>query len=270
MYYLIYSLLSLNALLLPHSAWSQSDDSEQQALFEILLSDQQPAAIAYDTLRHMNADLSSSTHQQQSYTALKAQIEQGRTAITNTQYHYLLGRLHRDSDSPFYDLGKAEQHFYQAAQDQHPEAAYELAKLYHYNDFFLDYPSALYFYEMSAKEGFRAIWTQKYPKWQKFYVDLAAASEYQLGKLYELGQGVNIDYAKAFEYYQKAARKRHHNATYRIAMIYKTGLGKQIEADPFEAIFWFEKLINPNDPTLTEAEVLQQLDQLYEELAFQR
>jgi len=255
---------SLNA----HATTETSSLSSTQKIFEILLADEQPSAIAYDTLRQMFVNSDTPELKRESYAELKAQLELGKAFISQTQYHDLMARFYRDGQSPFFDIQLAEQYFIQASADNHPEAAYELAKLYHYNDYYLDYGASLHFYEVSVKQGFARMWRQSYPKWQKFYLDLVAAAEYQLGKMYELGQGIEYNASKALDYYHAAARKKHHNATYRIAMIYKNGLQIQnnpsIEADPFAAIFWFEKLLHPSDPKLSDPEVLQQLENLYQ------
>lgn len=69
-----------------------------------------------------------------------------------------------------------------------------------------------------------------------------ASAQYNLGLMYEYGQGVPQDYAKAMEYYTKAANQGFAGAQNNLGLMYKNGQG--VPEDYFRAVEWFTKAAN--------------------------
>jgi TPR repeat protein len=69
---------------------------------------------------------------------------------------------------------------------------------------------------------------------------------YSIGVLYANGgDGLPQDYAKALEYYRKAADKRDAGSMRQIAIAYEKGQG--VPADPAQAAQWYERAANRGD-----------------------
>src|ERR1700722_19567389 len=66
-----------------------------------------------------------------------------------------------------------------------------------------------------------------------------AEAEFVLGKAYYTGAGVPLDYAKAFDLYQKAATQGYAKAQNNLATMYRNGQGGQ--KDSATAVDWFQK-----------------------------
>ena len=67
-----------------------------------------------------------------------------------------------------------------------------------------------------------------------------AEAQYQLGKMYEQGQGIaSRDYSQAFGWYQKAAEQGNAKAQYALGVLYQTGRG--IEKNNDNANLWFQR-----------------------------
>jgi len=64
-------------------------------------------------------------------------------------------------------------------------------------------------------------------------------SQYSLGLIYEEGRGVAQDYTKAIEWYQRAADKNHDESQYSLGLIYEEGRG--VTQDYTKAVKWFQK-----------------------------
>lgn len=64
-------------------------------------------------------------------------------------------------------------------------------------------------------------------------------SFYQIGYMYDHGEGVAQDGKEAAVWYRKAAEKGHAKAQYRLGMLYSTGFG--VEQDQKEAERWFRR-----------------------------
>ena len=64
-----------------------------------------------------------------------------------------------------------------------------------------------------------------------------AASQFNLATLYLEGKGVNQDYHKAFEWYQRAAAQKDAGALFNLAKMY--GLGMGVDKDMNKAKFYF-------------------------------
>lgn len=77
----------------------------------------------------------------------------------------------------------------------------------------------------------------------KIYQQLAdqghAKAQFNLGVMYDRGQYVAQDYAKAVFWYQKAAAQGNANAQYNLALKYQTGQG--IAKDETQAAYWYRK-----------------------------
>ena len=63
-------------------------------------------------------------------------------------------------------------------------------------------------------------------------------SQYHLAELYYLGQGVQRNYHRAFDWYLRAALQGHTEAQYNVAHMYHHGEG--VARDPVRALAWYE------------------------------
>src|SRR5258705_383003 len=66
-----------------------------------------------------------------------------------------------------------------------------------------------------------------------------AAAQYNLGVMYEKGQGIPQDYAEALKWYRKAADQGLVEAQYQVGLVYANGQG--IPQDYAEALKWYRK-----------------------------
>ena len=66
-----------------------------------------------------------------------------------------------------------------------------------------------------------------------------ADAQYQLGFMYETGQGVEQDYRRAAQWYEKAAAQGHAQAQYQLGCLYREGLG--VEENYEEAEKWWQR-----------------------------
>ena len=82
-----------------------------------------------------------------------------------------------------------------------------------------------------------------YAKAMEWYLKAAAngnsSAQNSIGYMYQYAQGVEKDYAKAMEWYLKAAANANSSAQYNIGYLYENGLG--VEKDQDKAIEWYEK-----------------------------
>ncbi|ACH38149.1 TPR domain protein, SEL1 repeat subfamily [Citrifermentans bemidjiense Bem] len=74
---------------------------------------------------------------------------------------------------------------------------------------------------------------------KQFMFDEDPGSLYMVAYMYEHGEGVTEDGAKASEWYMKAAEKGSVKAMYRLGVMYANGYG--VDKDENEAIKWFKK-----------------------------
>ncbi len=63
-----------------------------------------------------------------------------------------------------------------------------------------------------------------------------AGSQYNLGVMYYLGEGVQKDYKKALEWFKVAANQGHDEAKFRIGQMYANG--EVVERSPLKAFYW--------------------------------
>ena len=92
---------------------------------------------------------------------------------------------------------------------------------------------------------------QDYAKAREWYEKAAAKGDANamsnLGVLYDNGQGVAQDYAKAREWYEKAAAKGDANAMNNLGLLYNNGHG--VAQDYAKAREWYEKAAAKGDAT---------------------
>lgn len=69
-----------------------------------------------------------------------------------------------------------------------------------------------------------------------------ASAQFRLGRMYLNGDGVNQDYAKAFEWYQKSANQGNNEAQTLMGHMYYDGKG--VNQDYTKAFEWFQKAAN--------------------------
>ena len=86
-------------------------------------------------------------------------------------------------------------------------------------------------YEVNKKEAL---------KWYKKAAEQGyGEAQYNLGLMYDNGEGVEINKQEAIKWYKKSAKKGIAQAQYDLAVTYYNGDG--IKQDIGEAIYWFQK-----------------------------
>jgi len=146
--------------------------------------------------------------------------------ITSTLAHAAPILSNLDNAFKYWDKGK----FSLVEQELLPLAKYKpdekssaiaqayLGQLYLYD--LKDYSKALKWLTKSADKGY-------------------SAAQYDLGTMYQSGDGVDVDYKKAFDYYLKSAEQDFEDAQAQLALFY--GLGKGIEKNHTKAAYWHKK-----------------------------
>jgi TPR repeat protein len=72
-------------------------------------------------------------------------------------------------------------------------------------------------------------------------------ASFALGLMYESGEGVEKDFVKAAEWYEKAAEQGHVSAQHNLGVLYATGEG--VSKDDAKAAEWFRKAAQQGDPS---------------------
>ena len=72
-----------------------------------------------------------------------------------------------------------------------------------------------------------------------------ARAQYNLGVMYHQGEGVEQDYSKARDWYEKAAKQGDANAQYNLGAMYHQGQG--VKQDYSKAREWYEKAAKQGD-----------------------
>jgi hypothetical protein len=72
-----------------------------------------------------------------------------------------------------------------------------------------------------------------------------ASAQYNLGFMYENGQGVSQNYKEAVRWYRKAAEQGHASAQNNVGLMYKNGQG--VAQDYKEAVRWYRKAAEQGD-----------------------
>ncbi|CAI2182962.1 17090_t:CDS:2, partial [Funneliformis geosporum] len=146
-----------------------------------------------------------------------------------SQYIWFLGLFYYYSIGVNEDHNKALKLFLKAAEDNYPIAQVYLAKCYYNNDKVLSFK----WYQKSAEHESSI---------GEFY--LAANRENLTAKLhlaefYKLGKGVNKNEIKAFELYEKLAKKEIADAQFQLGNCFNYGIGTKI--DEVQAVCWYTK-----------------------------
>ena len=81
--------------------------------------------------------------------------------------------------------------------------------------------------------------------WQPLAQQGDAKAQFNLGVLYQSGQGVAQDYQQAAAWWQKAAAQGHATACFHLGRLYLTGKG--VAKDYQQAKMWFEKALAQPD-----------------------
>ncbi len=69
-------------------------------------------------------------------------------------------------------------------------------------------------------------------------------AQFELGKMYTAGQGVEKDLSTAFSWYETAANQEHVAAQHELGLMYADGKG--VEKDPIKAVTYFKKAADPD------------------------
>ena len=72
-----------------------------------------------------------------------------------------------------------------------------------------------------------------------------AGAQFDLGRMYDKGQGVPQDYAEAVKWYRKAAEQGHAKAQTGLGFMYEHGKG--VAQDYAEAVKWYRKAVEQGD-----------------------
>ena len=70
-------------------------------------------------------------------------------------------------------------------------------------------------------------------------------AQYNLGLMYDYGEGVIEDYTLAVYWYRQAAEQGHAKAQYNLGLMYESGRG--IAKDDTQAVYWFRKAAEQGD-----------------------
>ena len=97
--------------------------------------------------------------------------------------------------------------------------------------------------EQQFQQGFEAVRRDDYQTAFKLWLPLAeqgyASAQFNLGVIYENGQGVKQDYFEAVKWYRKAAEQGDASAQFNLGLMYDKGQG--VKQDYFEAVKWSRK-----------------------------
>ncbi len=124
--------------------------------------------------------------------------------IGNVDAAYLLGHMYERGEGVNQDLLQAEIYYQRSADGGHREAANRLATMLK---------------SATATDSLIVTW---------YLADAQAGdaeAQYQLGYLYEVGNGVKRDYNNAVKWYQKASQQQHEGAQLRLGMLALLDLG---------------------------------------------
>ena len=88
----------------------------------------------------------------------------------------------------------------------------------------------------------QAVWADNVPDFKETFQAAEqgfAAAQYNLGVMYDNGQGVRQDYAQAVQWYLKAAEQGYADAQYNLGLMYEKGQG--VRQSKIVAKEWFKK-----------------------------
>lgn len=150
-----------------------------------------------------------------------------------------------------------------AAQKGHLEAQFALGKIYQFGrgKVYQDLKESVYWYEKAANQGdvqaathlqvlsnSKGYQLDRIPnsddKWDVQWIIKTAQqgdvqSQFDLGRLYQEGKKIKMNYKKAFSWYYQAADKGHQEAMLALAGMYLEGKGTK--ANPQMALSWYEQ-----------------------------
>lgn len=81
--------------------------------------------------------------------------------------------------------------------------------------------------------------------WQKLAEKGSANAQFNLGAMYDNGDGVTEDDAEAAKWYREAANQGHANAQFSLGVMYANGEG--VDKSPEEAASWYQKAARQGD-----------------------
>lgn len=156
--------------------------------------------------------------------------------IQDAQGQYEMGLGFAEKSGGSYQPFKAEKWLKRAAEQEHMEAQYELAKLYGSGD-------------ISADADYVLPLTYK---WMKAAAEQGhIEAQYKTGDYYQFGTGTVKDISKAFYWYEQAGAAGHHRALRELASAFYWGgeFGGPVDKNHELALFWYEKLAAAGDPS---------------------
>jgi TPR repeat protein len=127
----------------------------------------------------------------------------------NVDAEYNLAVLYSQGKGVPKDTNEAIKLFRQAADASDVNAAHSLGDLYYDNK---QYEDAREWYEIAAEGG-------------------VADAEFGIGLMYDLGQGLPVDYDRALKYYQQAAEQGSASALVNMAVLYYNGQGVPVDRE---------------------------------------
>ncbi len=143
------------------------------------------------------------------------------------------------------------------------EAQFALGKIYHFGkpNVLKDVQQAAFWYEKAAAQGDKqavkfldilrktpAYKLESAPnideKWDMQWTAKTASygdkvSQFELGRLYQEGKKIQMDYEQAAKWYEKAAVQGHIESMFALAGLYLSGKG--VNADIEKSLFWYEQ-----------------------------
>ena len=151
--------------------------------------------------------------------------EFGRLATkeNNAEAMYQLGRMHETGTGVDQNEAQAEQYYKSAAARGHEKALLKIGNLAFSGR---DFEKAFTLFENAAKKG-------------------NYTAQYNLGLMYEKGNGVKKDPVKAFEYYKKSGEQGYEPAQYVLGRLYLKGDGTPQNFTA--AIKWYRLAANQGD-----------------------
>ena len=170
----------------------------------------------------------------QDFEFVRSGLEQHATQTGTPLAQFRYGRVLLEGRGGPVDLDGAALWLERAVDQNHPEAATLLARLY-LTEFDPDSP-----------------WQVQYdPERAAALLQMAAAlgiteAKFQLARLYNSGTGVPQDARAAFPWLLAAAQDQHIEAQFSLALAYSQGLG--VEADSTKAIAWLEQAPGNDHP----------------------
>ncbi len=140
---------------------------------------------------------------------------------------YNLGVMYANGQGVTANPEEAAKWFLKAEQKGVGEAASGLATVYSENGSFHNPGEALKWYQKAAEAG-------------------VASAAFNLGVMYDVGQGVDQNYAEAMKWYHKAADAGYASAMTNIAILYYNGQG--VKRDLVQSYIWFARGQERGDP----------------------